>query len=374
MHAKFSVSFSKRTSFESALRIRIRLKIRILGQSDSSANRQVVGLRGVRGVRSRLSWRRSPVAVSWRPNDVTIGRPLQYRGMFSFINDEQDRDALVARSRETLRELGKHDDHVALHLPFSPTPSGTKEALPVRSTRLPSGLKSLQKTAVLEIHNPSARNALSGKMMAQLADIVSLLEDPEVHRKLNAVVLRGTGGWFCAGADLRVARQELNSREAGAAMGALMVDTLTRFRRLPLVSIAAIEGGAFGGGAELATACDFRIIENDAVIQFVQSRMGVVPGWGGGARLYKIVGRQNALRLLCTAEKISSQHALRLNLADEVFNATTETASSAAISSFVGPFDIIAPGSASGSSGLCSMTNDLRLNCSGFSRREACCQ
>ncbi|KAE9193260.1 hypothetical protein PF004_g21062 [Phytophthora fragariae] len=287
----------------------------------------------------------------------------QYRGLFSYINDPaQGRDAVVVTSRETLRGLGKHDDHVALHLPFSPAPDGSKETLSVRSTRLPSGLETLQKTAVLGIHNPKARNALSGKMMAQLADIVKLLEDPDVHCKLNAVVVRGTGGWFCAGADLRVARQELNSREAGAAMGALMVDTLTRFRRLPLVSVAVIEGGAFGGGAELATACDFRIIESNAVIQFVQSRMGVVPGWGGGARLYKIVGRQHALRLLCTAEKVSPQRAMQLQLVEEVFNAMSQEEADTAISSFVGPFDVIAPAVSHGAKRVVNNADDVSLD------------
>ncbi|KAG3121180.1 hypothetical protein PI124_g732 [Phytophthora idaei] len=289
--------------------------------------------------------------------------PPQSRGLFSFINDaDQDGDALVALSRETLRELGKHDDHVALRLPFSPSLTGDKSALPVHSTQLPLGLETLQNTAVLEIHNPSSRNALSGKMMAQLADIVTLLEDPTVNDKLNTVVLRGTGGWFCAGADLRVARQKLNSREAGAAMGVLMVDSLTRFRRLPLVSIAVIEGGAFGGGAKLATACDFRIIEGNAVIQFVQSRMGVVPGWGGGARLYKIVGRQNALRLLCTAAKVSPDRAFQLKLVDEIFKATTEDASNTAITSFVEPFDAIVPAVSHGAKRVINNADDVSLD------------
>ncbi|KAG6618688.1 Ethylmalonyl-CoA decarboxylase [Phytophthora cinnamomi] len=283
--------------------------------------------------------------------------------MFSYINDAaQGRDALVARSRETLRSLGKHGDHVALHLPFSPAPGGSKDAMSVNSTRLPAGLETLQKTALLEIHNPSARNALTGKMMAQLADIVELLEHPEVHCHLNAVVLRGTDGWFCAGADLRVARQELNSREAGAAMGALMVDTLTRFRRLPLVSVAVIEGGAFGGGAELATACDFRIMESNAVIQFVQSRMGVVPGWGGGARLHKILGRQHALRLLCTAEKVSPERATQLQLVDEIFSATSREACDTAISSFVEPFDVVAPAVSHGAKRVVNNADDVSLD------------
>ncbi|OWY98404.1 hypothetical protein PHMEG_00030846, partial [Phytophthora megakarya] len=188
------------------------------------------------------------------------------------------------------------------------------------------------------------------------------LEDPNVHNKLNSVVLKGSGGWFCAGADLRIARAELNSPEAGAAMGGLMVDTLTRFRRLALVSVAAVEGGAFGGGAELATACDFRIMESNAVIQFVQSRMGVVPGWGGGARLYKIVGRQNALRLLCTAEKISPERAMQMKLVDDIFHATSVEASNSAITSFVEPFDAIAPVVSHGAKRVINNADDVSLD------------
>lgn len=305
---------------------------------------------------------RSVGLVRWRCT-LRTRSVLQSRSLFSFVNDSNlGRDAVVARSRETLRELGKSDDHVMLHLPFSPSPDGEKGGLVVHSTRLPVGLDKLKKTAVVEVHNPSARNALSGKMMAELADIVTLLEDPEVHRKLNAVVLRGTEGWFCAGADLRVARQELSSSDAGAAMGALMVDTLTRFRRLPLVSVACIEGGAFGGGAELATACDFRVMERDAVIQFVQARMGVVPGWGGGARLYKIVGRQNALRLLCTSEKLTSERASALSLVDEVFTAQTQEDLDSAINSFVAPFDIIAPAVSHGAKRVINNADDVSLD------------
>ncbi|KAG3121137.1 hypothetical protein PI125_g478 [Phytophthora idaei] len=198
-------------------------------------------------------------------------------GLFAFVAElADDHDALVDRSREVLRNLSRSDDRVALYLPFSPPSSAVNVHSP-----LPEALRALNKTAVVVIHSPSARNALSAKMMAELADIVALLENPDVHGKLNAVVLRGTGGWFCAGADLKVAQQELTSPEAGAAMGALMIDTLTKFRRLPLVSVACIEGGAYGGGAELATACDFRILEAKAVIQFVQVRMGVSSAWGG---------------------------------------------------------------------------------------------
>lgn len=257
--------------------------------------------------------------------------------LFAFVPElAHDKPALVAQSRETLRQMGRADDTVRLHLPSS---ISTHESLAYL------GLDSLQKVAVVEIHNPSARNALSGRMMAELADIVTRLEDPLVHSGLNTVILKGTGGWFCAGADLRVAQKQLTSNEAGTAMGALMVDTLTRFRRLPLVSFAIIEGGAYGGGAELATSCDYRLIDSKAVIQFVQARMGVSPGWGGGARLYKLVGRQHALRLLCTATKTSPEEAVRLGLADLVFYTEQEPTEKKMLD-FVAAFDQVASGKA----------------------------
>ncbi|KAG3205450.1 hypothetical protein PC128_g1439 [Phytophthora cactorum] len=278
-------------------------------------------------------------------------------GLFAFVAElADDHDALVDRSREVLRNLSRSDNRVALYLPFSPPSSAVNVHSP-----LPEALRALNKTAVVVIHSPSARNALSGKMMAELADIVALLENPDVHGKLNAVVLRGTGGWFCAGADLKVAQQELTSPEAGAAMGALMIDTLTKFRRLPLVSVACIEGGAYGGGAELATACDFRILEAKAVIQFVQVRMGVSPAWGGGARLYKIVGRQDALRLLCTVEKLSSQRALELKLADFTFDASSDSAE-VAICSFLTPFDVITPAVSHGAKRVINRADDVSLD------------
>lgn len=255
--------------------------------------------------------------------------------LFTFVPAlADDPPALVARSRETLRPMGRGDDCVRLLLPGA---AATTTALAAR------GLEALRRTAVLEVHNPSARNALSGKMMAELADAVAQLEDPRVHCELNTVLLAGSGGWFCAGADLRVAQKQLASNEAGTAMSALMVDTLTRFRRLPVVTFALVEGGAYGGGAELATSCDYRFVEASAVVQFVQARMGVSPGWGGGARLYKLVGRQHALRLLCTATKTSARDAVALGLADLVFDAQSE-ASEHQILDFVAAFDQVEPG------------------------------
>jgi len=87
-----------------------------------------------------------------------------------------------------------------------------------------------------------------------------------------------------------------------------MVSTLTRFMRLPLISIAAIEKAAIGGGAEMTTFCDHRCITDQAKVQFVQTMMGVVPGWGGASRLLNIVSRSDALRLLGAAKPLHGGH------------------------------------------------------------------
>lgn len=84
--------------------------------------------------------------------------------------------------------------------------------------------------------------------------------------------------------------------------------------------MALIEGKALGGGAELTTACDFRLMTSDAVIQFVHKHMGLVPGWGGAARLVRIVGSQDALKLLAGAKKADPDYGMKIGLVDNVLN------------------------------------------------------
>ncbi|CAM9989279.1 unnamed protein product [Scytosiphon promiscuus] len=167
--------------------------------------------------------------------------------------------------------------------------------------------------ATLVLDNHERRNALSGKMMAQLADAVDELERWDTG---VALVVHGAGGSFCAGADLSMAREHLITGTDGRVMCALMSDTLTRLRSLPLISVAAIDGAAIGGGAELCTSCDFRVAGPDSSIRFVQVKMGVSTGWGGGARLASIVGRRAALRLLGWSPSIAADEGLAIGLLD----------------------------------------------------------
>ncbi len=197
--------------------------------------------------------------------------------------------------------------------------------------------------AKIQLQNPKKRNALDGKMMVELASIVDQLEE-HVHRlendldadiarfhlhpkvashatdshPISVVILTGDEKSFCTGFDLSVAKEELTSAEGGAWMNILMTDTLSRFAKLPLITISAIDGYSMGGGSELATATDFRVLNDKATLRFVQTRMGIVPGWGGGQRLIDIVGRRQALYFLASTHVIHADEAKSVGLADQV--------------------------------------------------------
>ncbi|KAI9330213.1 enoyl-CoA hydratase domain-containing protein [Zopfochytrium polystomum] len=135
---------------------------------------------------------------------------------------------------------------------------------------------------------------------------------------LIGVIVTGEGGVFCSGFDLSTTSDSLPFHEAGGQFSLLMHDTLSRLRALPLVTVAAIDGYALGGGAELATSLDMRVIQHDAVVQFVQIKMGIVPGWQGGTRLTELLGRARALPLLAGAEPLSGKEAHAIGYASRL--------------------------------------------------------
>lgn len=167
--------------------------------------------------------------------------------------------------------------------------------------------------AVVTIENHKRRNALTGHMMVVLKEVVNELEEWEAGK---AVILRGHGDTFCSGGDLKAVMKEIGTPEEGRMMCEYMQETLTRFMELPLISVAALNGKTLGGGAELATACDFRLMDQTAEIGFVQSRLGISTGWGGGSRLVKIIGKRKALQLLATADILSFSAASQFGLVD----------------------------------------------------------
>jgi enoyl-CoA hydratase len=168
--------------------------------------------------------------------------------------------------------------------------------------------------AVWTIDRPEAKNALDRKTLEALLEVTA---EARGDRDLRAVVITGAGNAFVSGGDLRELRDKSSVPDAEefADLGSRLCSAL---EELPVPVLAAIPGPAFGGGAELALACDLRIGDPAARISFKQVRMGVTTAWGTIGRLVSAVGRSSAARLLYTAQEISADGALAIGLLDAV--------------------------------------------------------
>lgn len=166
----------------------------------------------------------------------------------------------------------------------------------------------------LQIDHASARGALSVHMMLQLT--VHSLELAEGTEGL--LLLGADPRSFCSGGDLRAVRSALMEPGGAAAMHDLMVGSLRRLHARPGPLVALARGTALGGGAELLTWPEEVVAEAGAQIGFPQLRLGLSPGWGGGARLARRVGAHRAQRLLTEGTPIGAAEALDLGLIDHL--------------------------------------------------------
>jgi enoyl-CoA hydratase/carnithine racemase len=168
--------------------------------------------------------------------------------------------------------------------------------------------------ATLSINRPKSRNALALQTMAELDQALDAVRSA----RARVLVIRGTGDKaFCAGGDLKEL-EHMRSESEAAAMARRMRATLDRLPQLPIPVIAALNGDAFGGGAELAVACDLRVAAAHARIGFAQITLGLMPSWGASERLAALVGRGRAFHLLLSGETVGADDALRTGLVEEV--------------------------------------------------------
>lgn len=133
----------------------------------------------------------------------------------------------------------------------------------------------------------------------------------------KAVILHGKGGFFCSGGDLTTVEQ-IKTNQGGHQMGVVMQNSMSRLQSLPMISLALIEGKAIGGGAELTTACDFRLMTPSAEIGFVHIRLAITAGWGGGSRLVQLIGPSRALQIMASGERLNANQALESGLVNGV--------------------------------------------------------
>ena len=137
--------------------------------------------------------------------------------------------------------------------------------------------------------------------------------DPEVR----AVVLRGSGDRsFCAGADLKE-RKGVSPADTGPYVDAIS-GAINAWARIPQPTLAVVNGFAFGGGMELAIACDLRIAADNASFGLTEVRLGIMPGAGGTQRLPRLIGVAAAKELILLGTRIDAQRALALGLVMQV--------------------------------------------------------
>jgi enoyl-CoA hydratase/carnithine racemase len=165
------------------------------------------------------------------------------------------------------------------------------------------------------IDRPAKRNALSREVLRELR---SVFEMHAVRDDLRLAVLGGAGELaFSVGADLGELRElrepEDVERYADEATAALDV-----IRLFPVPTVAALNGTALGGGAELALACDMRLAAPHARIGFTHAKLNVSTAWGGGADLMRLAGAPVALELLASARTLSAEEARAVGLVNQV--------------------------------------------------------
>ena len=161
---------------------------------------------------------------------------------------------------------------------------------------------------------PEARNALTDEMLQGLR---RALERAAADEEVQAVVLTGSGGAFCAGADISRFDGEPDPRRFRFDSHRL-TDLVGLIERIEKPVVAAVNGVAVGLGVQLALACDLRVGGESARFAFTEGKLGLLPTHGGVARLVKLVGLARARDLLLGSATVDAQRALELGLLTEV--------------------------------------------------------
>lgn len=168
--------------------------------------------------------------------------------------------------------------------------------------------------AVLTLNRPDRLNAVGRDVLGLLAAAVA---EASADDQVRALVIAGAGRAFCAGADLGEI-EALGDARAFRAFIARMTEVYQLVSDSPKPSVAALHGVAFGGGLELALACDLRVAEVGARLGVPEMKLGVLPGAGGTQRLPRLVPPAVARQMILTGEPVTAQRAYDLGLVNEL--------------------------------------------------------
>ncbi|MGH2822511.1 MAG: enoyl-CoA hydratase/isomerase family protein [Thermoleophilaceae bacterium] len=167
----------------------------------------------------------------------------------------------------------------------------------------------------LVLNRPDKRNALSGELIRELG---AAIEDAAADDAVRVVVLRGEGAMFSSGMDLNDLRELSEDPARLRAYRRPILAWWNLLEEMPKPTICQIHGAALGGAFELALACDFRTMAEDAVAGIMEVRVGLLPDVGGCSRLPAVVGLGNAKELIMTGKVIDGREAHRIGFANRI--------------------------------------------------------
>lgn len=180
------------------------------------------------------------------------------------------------------------------------------------------------RVAILRLDRAERKNAFNETMWTELDHAVAAMEG----NLPGAVVVTGAGeNVFSTGVDVNPDNPQIkgvmdavfaNDRKPVESLISTIRHTTDRLFALPVPIIAALNGAAYGGGAELAVRCDMRVMDPAAVICFSEVRLGLMPDWGGGVALARLLGPAVAGELVLTARPVAAAEALKLGLVNRI--------------------------------------------------------
>ncbi len=168
--------------------------------------------------------------------------------------------------------------------------------------------------ALLTLNRPDRLNAIGRDVLGLLAAAVT---EAAADERVRTLVIAGAGRAFCAGADLGEI-EALPDARAFRGFIATMTEVYQLIADCPKPSVAALHGAAFGGGLELALACDLRVAETGTKLGVPEMKLGVLPGAGGTQRLPRLVPAGIAKQMILTGEPITAERAYDLGLVNEL--------------------------------------------------------
>ena len=171
--------------------------------------------------------------------------------------------------------------------------------------------------AIVRLNRPEKLNSLTGEMILSLS---GLFRSFASDSSLRAVILTGTGEKaFCVGTDIsELAASDKDEAQKISQRGQALCDLI---ERCPVPVIGALNGLAVGGGCELALACHIRLATANASFSLPETRLGIIPGYGGTQRMPREVGRSRALEIMLGGREVSAADAERLGLINRIVSA-----------------------------------------------------